>query len=103
MAASLAGLPLMYATQTLLFSAGIIASTTKLFEAMKKCVYAAKLGHDTNILLSAAPVKHWLPPTFARQGRAVVSSFQCSRPSVAIKHPDKLGRWLRMPEPTLVY
>ena len=28
-------LPLMYATQTLLFSAGIIASTTKLFEVMK--------------------------------------------------------------------
>jgi hypothetical protein len=34
-AASLAGLPLMYATQTLLFSAEIITSTTKLFEAMK--------------------------------------------------------------------
>jgi len=31
-AASLAGLPLMYATQTL---SGIIASTTKLFEVME--------------------------------------------------------------------
>ena len=75
MAASLAGLPLMYATQTLLFSAGIITNTTKLFEVMKKCVHVAKLeGQNTTILLSAAPVKHWLTPTFARQGRAVVSS-----------------------------
>ena len=60
----------------------IIASTTKLFEVMESCltinifnIHTAILeGPSANILQSAPPVEHWLPPMLARQDRAVVSS-----------------------------